>query len=76
MFKYKRFEIRNYVTCTTNCNYRTRNIVCFRCITVNTQHKAINIIIVIMEAVCDYEYGICRAIIAAAIDTYLKLMNI
>jgi hypothetical protein len=26
------------------------------------------IIIIIMEAVCDYECGICRAIIAAAVD--------
>lgn len=29
-----------------------------------------------MEAVCDYECGICRAIIAAAVDMYMKLMNI
>ena len=29
-----------------------------------------------METVCDCEYGICRAIIAAAVDMYLKLMNI
>ena len=27
------------------------------------------------KAVCDYEYGICRAIIPAAVDVYLKLMN-
>jgi hypothetical protein len=34
------------------------------------------IIIIIMEAVCDYKYWICRAIIAAAVDMYRKLMNI
>jgi len=78
MLKYKRLEIGNYVPCTTNCNYRTRNTVCFRYIIVNTLYKAINIIIIkiIMEAVCDYEYGICRTIIVAVIDMYMKLMNI
>jgi len=75
MLKYNMFEIGNYVTCTTNCNYRTRNMVCFRYIIVNILHKAIIIIIIIiiiMEEVCDCECGICRAIIAAAIDMCMK----
>jgi hypothetical protein len=29
-----------------------------------------------MEAVCDYGYGICRAIIPVAVYIYLKLRNI